>query len=99
MVIEATGNDDLIPEWQLMETHLQVKSNFESLGIPQDMNGTTVTATQESNKSRAEKKCETKKDGSKAINDKNHNTTKKVKLYPTISEKYRLSTCITSNCA
>ena len=29
MVTGATGNDDLIPEWQVMETHLQVKKNLK----------------------------------------------------------------------
>ena len=58
MVMEATDNDALIPEWQVMETHLQVKSNFSMLVISQSIDGTTPTATMASNKSGAEKKHE-----------------------------------------
>ena len=43
MVMEATGNDSLINEWQVMETYLQVKSNFAMLGIPQSIDRTTST--------------------------------------------------------
>ena len=77
MVTGATGNDDLIPEWQVMETHLQVKSKISILGISQAINGATATATSESNKSEAEKKRETEKDDNKAGNDKNQKSTKK----------------------
>ena len=51
MVMEATANDALIPEWQVMETYLQVKSKFSILGISQAINVATATATSESNKS------------------------------------------------
>ena len=57
--MEATGNDALIPESKLMETRLQVKSNFTILVIPQAINGTTATATTASNKSVSGKKHET----------------------------------------
>ena len=43
MVMEATGNDSLINEWQVMEIYLQVKSNFAMLGIPQSIDRTTST--------------------------------------------------------
>ena len=57
------------------------------LGIPQAIDGTTVTAKTASNKSRAEKKRETEKDNNKAGKDKNQKTTKKVKLHLNISSK------------
>ena len=58
LLMEGTVNDDLIPEWQVMETHLQVKSNFSMLVISQSIDGTTPTATMAYNKSGAEKKHE-----------------------------------------
>ena len=83
--IPATGNDALITEWQVMETHLRFKSNFAMLGITQAINGTSATSTTSYNKARAEKKLETEKDYNKSGKDKNQKTTKKVKLHPTIS--------------
>ena len=85
--MEATGNDALIPEWQIMETHLQVKSNFEMFGIPQAIDGTTATKTTASNKAGADNRHETEKDDKKSGRDKNQKTTKKFKLNPTISAK------------
>ena len=85
--MEVTGNDSLILEWQVMETYLQVKSNFAMLGIPQSIDGTTYTATTASNKAGAEKRSETEKDNKKSGKDQKQNTTKEVKLHPTISKK------------
>ena len=85
--MEATGNDDLITEWRVMETCLQVRSYFAVLGIPQAINVITSTAKTASNKAVAENKRETEKGDNKAGKDTNHKTTKKVKLHPIISVK------------
>ena len=69
--MEATGNDALIPEWWVMETHLQVISNITMLGIPHAIDGTTVAETTAPNKYGVKKKRETEKDDNKAGKDKN----------------------------
>ena len=72
--MEATGNEALVPELQVIETHLKVKSNFAMLGIPQASNATTGTATTASNKAVADKKREIYKDDNKAGKYRNQNT-------------------------